>query len=189
MPDNYDTVPVDYQPQFADGNAWASLPAPHGVPQVTINPQQPQPSPPYDLVPVDHQPQFADEPIPKQGQTVQPLNVGADIAAMHGRINSQHTVRSGANSSVDGEVFIDHRIPKQFHKYLAIHERTEGENMKFGYPKAHKIATAAEKKAVEADGLNWNHYSKEIDGYLSHIENEKPGAAAPAAQGNDVECS
>ena len=160
MPDNYDTVPVDYQPQFADGNAWASLPAPHGVPQVTINPQQPQPSPPYDLVPVDHQPQFADEPKPKE-------------KTAHGRINSQHTVRSGANSSVDGEVFIDHRIPKQFHKYLAIHERTEGENMKFGYPKAHKIATAAEKKAVEADGLNWNHYTKEIDGYLAKIEHER----------------
>lgn len=151
MADDYETVPVDYQPQFADQNAWAALPAPHGVPQVTINPQQLQPSPPYDLV-------------------------GVIERAAGGRVNridTSHTVLSGANSSVDGEVFIDHRIPKQFHKYLALHETVEGQNMKLGYLKAHKIATATEKKAVEADGLDWNHYTKEIDGYLARIEHEK----------------
>ena len=34
MPD-YDLVPVDYQPD------WSDLPAPHGVPQLSVGPQQP----------------------------------------------------------------------------------------------------------------------------------------------------
>jgi hypothetical protein len=30
-----------------------------------------------------------------------------------------------------------------------------------------------EKRAVQADGVNWNEYTKEIDGYLDRIEKEK----------------
>jgi hypothetical protein len=52
----------------------------------------------YDLVPVDQQPDFVsqipapqmaslgDAPVPKTGQTVQPVNVGQDLAAMPGKV-------------------------------------------------------------------------------------------------------
>ena len=33
----------------------------------------------FDLTPVNYTPQFADAPIPKQGQSIQPVNVGQDI--------------------------------------------------------------------------------------------------------------
>jgi hypothetical protein len=85
----YDLVPVDHAPEIVDPtNGWSALPAPHGVPQITIgrSPSPPIEPAPYDLVPVDHVPQFADGPIPKAGKTIQPVAVGRDIAAMPGKV-------------------------------------------------------------------------------------------------------
>ena len=81
------------------------------------------------------------------------------------------------------------------HKYLAIHESverddmarwaadfkaqngrdpTEAERTQYYSDVSHpKVATAAERAAVEADGVNWQAYTHEIDGYLDHIENKK----------------
>jgi hypothetical protein len=111
-------------------------------------------------------------------------------------IDTTHDVVSGANSAKDpnGPVYIDRRIPQfspllkdrngnpvDLHRYLAIHEVKEAEAMRAGmsYDEAHPVATAAERAAVEADGVDWNAYTKEIDGYLSSIEHETPTNSPP----------
>lgn len=101
------------------------------------------------------------------------------------RIDHSRDIPSGANSSKD-TVYIDKSIPQysprlkdkngrpaNLWKYLTIHETTEARAMARGLPylKAHEtVATPAERKAVEADGVNWNAYTREMDGYLSHTE-------------------
>jgi hypothetical protein len=99
-------------------------------------------------------------------------------------------VVSGANSSKDpnGPVVIDRRIPQfsptvkdrdgnpaNLWNLLQLHERVETEEMAKGktYDEAHKIATAAERELAERTGIDWSAYTKEMDGYLSHIEGEK----------------
>lgn len=108
-------------------------------------------------------------------------------------VNNKNDVPYGAGASRTPTGFpvnIDHHIPeydlkltnKQGHaahlwKYLIIHEITEYHEMernKKPYLPAHKIATAKEKQAVEADGIDWQKYTHTMDGYLSHIEHEKP---------------
>lgn len=107
-------------------------------------------------------------------------------------IDATHDVVSGANSAKaeGGPVYIDRRIPEfsptlkdkngqpaNLWKYLALHENEEAQAEREGlsYAKAHSdVATPAERAAVEADGVNWDEYTKEIDGYLAHIEKEKP---------------
>jgi hypothetical protein len=97
---------------------------------------------------------------------------GGRVSGIH--IDTSHTVRTGANSSADGKtVFIDSRIPEKFHKFLAVHETVEQRHMAGGYLRAHKIATVAERKAVDAAGVPWKHYTDEIDGFLDHAEHEK----------------
>ena len=92
-------------------------------------------------------------------------------------INRMYQVGYGAGYSIDDEpktVYIDCRLPKEFlldgkwiktDKYLYIHEVTEKHLMDeygFKYQHAHEMATRAERKAVEADGVNWNTYQKTI---------------------------
>lgn len=89
------------------------------------------------------------------------------------------------------KVFIDRRVPRKVKiddktvdvaKYLAVHERTEHGLMtarKMPYLDAHKIATKAEKKAVEADGVSWAEYEHVMDGFLAHIEHEHPKRPPP----------
>lgn len=108
-----------------------------------------------------------------------------------GKIDNTHDVVSGANSSRDpnGPVYVDRRIPQfsptvkgkdstpaRLWRYLAVHERTEAKLMRGGmrYLPAHIRATEVERAAVKADGVNWNAYTHEIDGYLDHIEHERP---------------
>jgi hypothetical protein len=108
-----------------------------------------------------------------------------------GAIDNSHDVVSGANSSKDpnGPVYIDRRIPQfspklkdrngqpaNLWKYLAVHERVEADAMRDGmsYDHAHsRFATPAERAAVAADGVDWNAYTHEIDGYLDRIEHER----------------
>lgn len=104
------------------------------------------------------------------------------------KINNRYDIRSGADSD-NGNVYVDRRIPQyspkikdgrglpaNLWKYLSIHETVEADAMKRGvsYDRAHsKIATPTEKKAVQADGVDWKKYTEEIDGYLDRIEKEK----------------
>jgi hypothetical protein len=120
-----------------------------------------------------------------------------EVTGAPAKIDATHTVVSGANSTADGTVVVDHNIPEfsptlkdaqgnpaNLHKYLAVHETTEADAMKRGmsYDEAHtKVATPAERAAVEADGVDWNAYTKEMDGYLDHIEHE-PNTNPPPGQ-------
>ena len=113
------------------------------------------------------------------------------------RIDHAHDVVSGADSSPT-VVYIDRRIPQysrrlktkggqpaNLWKYLSVHETTEAKAMAGGmsYDKAHtNIATPAERKAVEADGVSWKEYTDEIDGYLDRIEREKPVNPPPKGE-------
>ena len=93
-------------------------------------------------------------------------------------IDTSHDVRSGAVASKDRPdlVYIDRRIPTWMHAFLAVHEAVERRAMEeWGYPYlvAHeRFATPAERAAVEAAGIDWEHYTHEIDGYLDRIEHE-----------------
>jgi hypothetical protein len=120
-----------------------------------------------------------------------------EVTGTPAKIDATHTVLSGANSTADGTVVVDHNIPEfsptlkdaqgnpaNLHKYLAVHETAEADAMKRGmsYDDAHtKVATPAERAAVEADGVDWNAYTKEMDGYLDHIEHE-PNTNPPSGQ-------
>jgi hypothetical protein len=113
-------------------------------------------------------------------------------------INRRWDVPYLAGASQDGKtVYIDRRVPRKLavkrkdgrgyisispDQFLATHETVEHRLMVYSqmsYPKAHALATKAEKAAVEAAGINWDYYEKKIDGYLAHIEHEKPRQAPP----------
>jgi len=70
-------------------------------------------------------------------------------------------------------LYIDKRVPKTMTvkgktfdpaKYLAIHESNERKHMDAGmkYEPAHRLALKAERKAVEADGINWAGYQEQM---------------------------
>jgi hypothetical protein len=77
-----------------------------------------------------------------------------------------------AGYSEDGKIiYIDKRLPKKIelgngktmsaHKYLNVHERVEKgliDSKGYKYQYAHRLATGAERKAVEADGYSWDDY-------------------------------
>ncbi len=104
------------------------------------------------------------------------------------KFDNRFDVVSGADSKGD-VVYIDRHIPQfsrklkdktgrpaNLWKYLGTHEEWEDAAMArgFSYDRAHgKVATPMERKAVEADGVDWKEYTHEIDGYLDKIEKEK----------------
>lgn len=109
------------------------------------------------------------------------------------RIDNSHDVVSGADSDRNA-IYIDRRIPQHsarlkdkngrpanLWKYLSVHETNEAQHMGRGasYDAAHKIATAAERQSVERDGVSWPHYEAEINGYLAHIEKQRPKNPPP----------
>lgn len=111
------------------------------------------------------------------------------------KFDNRFDIVSGADSRGD-VVYIDRRIPQyspklrdktgrpaNLWKYLGIHEVYEDAAMQrgFSYERAHtKVATPTEKRAVEADGVDWKAYTHEIDGYLDRIEKEKVTRPPPA---------
>lgn len=117
------------------------------------------------------------------------------------RIDHSHDIVCGANSD-ENTLYIDRRIPQysprlkdksgrpaNLWKYLQVHEMTEAKAMAGGmsYDRAHtSVATPAERKAVETDGVSWKLYSDEMDGYLDRIEREKVTNPPPAKM--HVEC-
>jgi hypothetical protein len=78
----------------------------------------------------------------------------------------------------DPIVYIDSRLPKTLMdgnkaydvtRYLLIHECVEKclmHDLGMHYELAHNLATAAEKSAVEADGLSWAVYTKLLQPYI-----------------------
>lgn len=110
-----------------------------------------------------------------------PIDVEGTIAAATTQAARRPIVETpmptGANSSKDtnGPVYVDPSVPEHLRGPVKVHETVEQELQAKGmsYDEAHKYATAAEKRAVEADGQNWNEYEKEWDGKLAHIEHEK----------------
>jgi hypothetical protein len=86
-------------------------------------------------------------------------------------INSQYEIPFLAGYSKDGKtIYIDRRLPRtikigdkevDIYKYLAVHERVEKtliDKHAHKYEYAHQLATAAEKKAVTDDGVDWEKY-------------------------------
>ena len=88
------------------------------------------------------------------------------------KISTEYEIPYLAGYSNDGKtIYIDKRLPKWFklkddrainvHKYLIVHERTEKlleDTKEYKYPYAHEKATASERRAVEADGIEWDEY-------------------------------
>ncbi len=174
MADDYDLVPVDHTPQFADGGSVEEKSEKKATKYEAHYRGGTKDKrcaicsmfePPSSCTSVNGQ--ISPRALCDFFERIEGKSSG-------GRIDATHTVHSGANSSTDGDVFIDRRIPKKFHKYLAIHEREEATAMADGaaYPKAHNIATQVERNAVEMDGLSWKEYTHSIDGYLATIEHE-----------------
>lgn len=122
------------------------------------------------------------------------------------RINALHTVKMAAISSavVDDLIFVDRRIPQwsvlpngwrcNNWKYLAVHEYYEKHGMLAAgykrtlpidqqvviYDRLHtKVATPAERAAVEADGGDWREYQAHMNGMLSRIERQLNGNPPP----------
>lgn len=89
---------------------------------------------------------------------------------------------AGYNKSGD-VIYVDRRVPKTIVvsgkavdplRYLLVHELTEQhleDMLGLDYLTAHHIATAAERAAVEADKLNWTHYSDVISALVKTTEN------------------
>lgn len=109
----------------------------------------------------------------------------AEHVARDHNIDRNHDVPAFAGSSNDGKtVFIDRHVqtnvvldgkPVDLAKYLAVHESVEHKLMTqhdLPYADAHKRATAAERHAVEADGITWKSYEGHIDQELPKIEKE-----------------
>ena len=144
------------------------------VPQLPVKPAesvetpaaQPPPVPPQQL-------------HPKIAEMIDtsPFLQGAIEHAMQRPIEVR-PMPSGANSSKDitGPVYVDPSIPEQFQRPLAVHETVEQLLMAQGmkYPDAHQIATAAEHAVVVRSGLDWNEYTKSIDGHLAATEQTHP---------------
>ena len=112
------------------------------------------------------------------------------------RIDNTHDVVSGADSDTKA-IYIDRRIPRlsprlkdkrggraNLWKYLTMHETTEAKLMAggMGYDPAHRRATMRERALVESDGISWEAYEHEINGYLAHIEREKVEKPPPSDQ-------
>lgn len=98
---------------------------------------------------------------------------------------------SGANSSRDlnGPVYVDPRVPQELRRPVAVHETVEQVMMQRGLPyeQAHLIATQAEKRAVEAAGMNWEEYTHKWDGLLDATEHEKVSNLPPDLHVNPEE--
>lgn len=106
----------------------------------------------------------------------------ATLSKREHKINRSHDIPYIGGSSKDGRtVFIDRNLPSKVggiavDKYLMIHEAIEYalvRTLGYGYERAHHLATAAEKRAVEADGHSWAKYQGALRPFYKPIEHEK----------------
>ena len=72
----------------------------------------------------------------------------------------EHPMPSIANSIKGGPVVVDPRVPPEYRPFLAVHETVEEALEAAGYNTAHKVATIAERTAVEAAGVDWKKYQQ-----------------------------
>ena len=112
---------------------------------------------------------------------------GVKITRFGGPVNRKNSVPwlAGASTTQTGyPVNIDHRVPrimvvkgKSFSpdKYLVVHEIVEYAAMKKGvkYEPAHRKALRAEKAAVEADGIDWSGYQRNMQRIAEGLEKAK----------------
>jgi hypothetical protein len=112
--------------------------------------------------------------LPSQQELAAIVAKGKELAAKRPIVEAP--MPSGANSSEDinGAVYVDPSVPEELRRPVAVHETVEQLLMPYGYKQAHIIATAAEKEAVEAAGMDWDKYTHEWDGLLANIENKYP---------------
>lgn len=100
-------------------------------------------------------------------------------------IDRTHDVPYLAGSNNEGGItFIDRRVPVELNidgkvfdpaGPLNVHEQVEHALMakgKMPYESAHRIALVEERKAVEALGVNWNHYQAEMEKLVGTTEHE-----------------
>lgn len=81
-------------------------------------------------------------------------------------INRNYNVPLAAGISADGKtVYIDHRIPPIYDRYLIVHEYYEwlGLEQGFAYLPAHGAATAVEITTAENDKVDISKYDKFFD--------------------------
>lgn len=102
------------------------------------------------------------------------------VAAAKNRAVVETPMPSGANSTtkLDGPVYVDPSVPENLRGPVKVHETVEqalmsDPTLKMSYEEAHEIATREERRAVEDSGQNWEEYTHEWDGVLSHVEKEQ----------------
>src|ERR1700692_4096115 len=87
-------------------------------------------------------------------------------------------------------LYVDRRVPKTMMvkgkafdpaKYLAGHESVERKHMDRGmkYQPAHRLALKAERKAVEANGIDWNGYQAQMYALAAITQREKSKGQHP----------
>lgn len=88
--------------------------------------------------------------------------------------------------SKDGKrIYCDSRLPKTMRlqdgrqididRYLIVHETVEKaleDGLGFHYLEAHEMATAAERRLCEIDGVNWSEYDRFMQRWIAKIGKE-----------------
>lgn len=107
------------------------------------------------------------------------------------KVDRTHTDPYLAGISDDHRtLYIDKRVPKTLTvkgktfdpaKYLGVHEEAERKLMDNGmkYEPAHRLALKSERKAVVADGIDWNGYQEVMHRLAAITQREKPAQSNP----------
>jgi hypothetical protein len=77
-----------------------------------------------------------------------------------------HKIPFTGGSSADGsKYYVDPDVPQALRRYVLWHERVEKalrDTHRMSYEQAHRIATAAERLMVEAEGHDWHQYTRAV---------------------------
>lgn len=95
---------------------------------------------------------------------------------------NHHIPLTGGSNVAGNTYYGDKQLPTSLRPFVMVHEHVEKalrSAMGMGYPEAHKLATAAEKLAVEHHGMNWGAYKNAVAGPVRKDENE-PHTDVPA---------
>jgi hypothetical protein len=172
------------QPTPFDNPQGSSAANPFQLPEISVTPSGVTPvQGPSDIQYATPSPYGGGGDINQQGTPSTSINNKDDVPYV-----------AGASEGSDPTINIDKRVPRydpnfvdkndnmgDIYKYLSVHEQTEKPLMQQGMPydQAHAQATAAEKAAVQADGMPWDKYTNVIDGYAKETENEHPTHTPP----------
>lgn len=90
----------------------------------------------------------------------------------------KHEMPLTGGSSIDGRTYyVDPDVPQEYRKYVLWHERIEKvlrAVKSMSYDRSHRLATAAERAAVVADGKDWEAYKKAIGRIVRLDEGQGP---------------